>query len=370
MKLLFLIFHGLEKANGISKKIHYQVKALNDCGVDTELCWLYDDGNHKKRMVDDNVIEDLGCGLKSKLLKRFGLNSIYNYIKDNLITHIYIRYDHNANPFTIHFLRKVKRLGVKIVMEIPTYPYDQEYKDLGVMFKANLAIDKCFRKTLMQSVDKIATFSNHDLIFGRPTICISNGIDFSAVPLINRTNSDDNSIHLIAVATIHPWHGYDRIIKGMAEYKANHESQPVVLHVVGEGLPEIMAHYKNLVEKNLLQESVIFHGPQFGEDLDTLFNMSHIGIGSLARHRSDITHLRSLKNREYAARGIPFIYSEIDDDFEDSPYIMKVSNDETPIDISKIVSFYHSLRLNPKEIRNSIDRLSWKAQMQIVIDNF
>ena len=28
MKALFLIFHGFDKANGISKKIHYQVKAL------------------------------------------------------------------------------------------------------------------------------------------------------------------------------------------------------------------------------------------------------------------------------------------------------------------------------------------------------
>ena len=26
MKALFLIFHGFDKANGISKKIHYQVK--------------------------------------------------------------------------------------------------------------------------------------------------------------------------------------------------------------------------------------------------------------------------------------------------------------------------------------------------------
>ena len=33
MKALFLIFHGFDKANGISKKIHYQVKALKECGV-------------------------------------------------------------------------------------------------------------------------------------------------------------------------------------------------------------------------------------------------------------------------------------------------------------------------------------------------
>ena len=38
MKALFLIFHGFNEANGISKKIRYQVKALKDCGVDVRLC--------------------------------------------------------------------------------------------------------------------------------------------------------------------------------------------------------------------------------------------------------------------------------------------------------------------------------------------
>ena len=131
-----------------------------------------------------------------------------------------------------------------------------------------------------------------------------------------------------------------------------------------------MAYYNHLVQENQLQENVIFHGPLFGDDLNIIFNNSQIGIGSLARHRSDITHLRSLKNREYAARGIPFIYSEIDDDFENSPYIMKVTADESPIDISKVISFYNSVNMQPQEIRQSINRLSWKAQMQQIIDNF
>ena len=34
MKALFLIFHGLNPANGISKKIYYQVNALRACGID------------------------------------------------------------------------------------------------------------------------------------------------------------------------------------------------------------------------------------------------------------------------------------------------------------------------------------------------
>ena len=48
MKALFLIFHGFDKANGISKKIHYQVKALKECGVDVRLCY-YDITPHGER---------------------------------------------------------------------------------------------------------------------------------------------------------------------------------------------------------------------------------------------------------------------------------------------------------------------------------
>lgn len=40
MKALFLIFHGFNPANGISKKIQYQVDALQACGVDTRLCYM------------------------------------------------------------------------------------------------------------------------------------------------------------------------------------------------------------------------------------------------------------------------------------------------------------------------------------------
>ncbi len=35
-----------------------------------------------------------------------------------------------------------------------------------------------------------------------------------------------------------------------------------------------------------------------------------MGIASLGRHRNGITRIKTLKNREYAARGIPFVYSE------------------------------------------------------------
>ena len=72
MKLLFLIFHGFDEANGISKKIRYQTKALRECGADVRMCYyqITDDGN-RRWMVNDEVIADLGSGKMAKAKKRF-----------------------------------------------------------------------------------------------------------------------------------------------------------------------------------------------------------------------------------------------------------------------------------------------------------
>ena len=53
MKALFLIFHGFNPSNGISKKISYQVNALKQCGNDVHLCYMDETGT-KKRIIDDN----------------------------------------------------------------------------------------------------------------------------------------------------------------------------------------------------------------------------------------------------------------------------------------------------------------------------
>ena len=108
MKALFLIFHGFEAFNGISKKIRYQVKALKECGLDVHTCWLDDTDNHKRRMVDENVIADYGSGIKGKILKRIEFDSIAAYVKEKQIELIYVRYDHNASPYTINLIRNTR----------------------------------------------------------------------------------------------------------------------------------------------------------------------------------------------------------------------------------------------------------------------
>lgn len=367
MKALFITFHGFHATNGISKKIYYQVQALEANGVETHLCYLLEEEGIKYRMLDQEILANYGGGLKGKLCKRIEFKSIFHYIIKNQIDLVYIRSDHNANPFTIRLVRKIKKNGIHVVMEIPTYPYDQEYASFKR--KIPLLIDKCFRKRLAKYLDRIITFSNYKTIFGTPTLQISNGIDFNAIPMKQEINDTSQEIHLIGVAEIHYWHGFDRLLKGLANYYIHSPQYNVYFHIIGDffSLRE-QEECVSIIKENHLEPYVILHGRQAGQVLDLLFELCDFGIGSLGRHRSGITNIKTLKNREYAARGIPFIYSEIDEDFENMPYIMKIPANEEAVDIKQILNFYNQLHITPLEIRNSIRHLSWNSQMKKVLD--
>ena len=93
-----------------------------------------------------------------------------------------------------------------------------------------------------------------------------------------------------------------------------------------------------------------------------------MGIASLGRHRNGITGIKTLKNREYTARGIPFVYSERDSDFDGMDYVMKAPADDTPLDIAALVRFHDGLHLTPAQIRGTVEgRLSWDNQMKQVL---
>jgi len=368
--ILFLSFNGFYEYNGISKKKMAQVNGLKECGCNVVNCYytVNPENGHRLWITDNNVLVDLGKGVRAKIRKRITYRPILEYVKENDISFVYMRSDHNASPFLTRFVKWLRGMGVKIVMEIPTYPYDQEYSTFKM--KVSLFFDKLFRKSLARQLNAIVTFSNEPEIFGQHAIRVSNGIDFSSIQL-KQNNHSGGVLHLIGVAEIHFWHGFDRVIAGLADYYKN-RSNPckVYFHIVGEFSGE---REKNeivpLIKENHLENYVTLHGRLFGEDLDALFDRSDIGIGSLARHRSGITFIKTLKNREYAARGIPFVYSETDEDFEEMPYTMKVAADESPVNIQQIVNFYHSVTVSPEDIRNSVTHLSWKNQMQKVLNS-
>jgi len=377
MRILFLVYHGFSDASGITKKIHYQVKGLRENGHEVHLCYYdFSENGHRCRYVDGQIIKDYGNGAIAGLRQRIDYKCVYDYCKQHKIEFVYARCFQNANPFLIHFFRELNRLGIKSVTEIPTYPYDQEFALFSFKQRFELKIDQLFRNSLSKEMSAIVTFSDAETIFGQRTIRISNGVDFDSIPLHQYHPHKDGSIHLIGVAEVHLWHAFDRMVSGIGEYYRNTKNpRRVVFHIVGGVHPnerykanQFHPGLQTIIDKYGVQDSVAFHGQLFGEQLDEVFNQCCFAIGSLGRHRSGITVIKTLKNREYATRGIPFIYSEQDSDFDHQSYILKASADESPIDVQQIIDFVDRHHFTPEDIRKTVEHLSWKKQMNKVIE--
>ena len=368
MKILFLVYHGFSEHSGISKKIHYQVKGLKENGYDVRLCYYtITASGHRCRIVDDQIIKDYGTGKWASYCQRMDYDCIYDYCIREGIEFVYARSFMNATPWLIRLFRKLHKAGIHAVSEIPTYPYDKEYnRNTYWEMRLTLKIDQLFRTRLYKYMDALVTFSDAKEIFGQRTINISNGVDFDSIPLHQPSaiSHQPSELHLIGVAEVHFWHAFDRVMAGIGEYYSHQPSAlsrqlDVYFHVVGGVHPRYMKNcFAPILEKYPnIKDKIIFHGTQFGQQLDDIFNQCQFAIGSLGRHRSGITVIKTLKNREYATRGIPFIYSEQDSDFDGQPYIIKAPADESPIDIQQIIDFMQDFKMAPEDIRKTVEPL-------------
>ena len=186
MKILYLVYHGFSEHSGISKKIHYQVKGLRENGHDVRLCYYgFAANGHRCRYVDDDVIEDYGTGSWAAIRQRMGYDCIYDYCLREHIEFVYARCFQNANPWLISFFKRLKKAGVHAVTEIPTYPYDDEFKNFSFTQRLGLRIYQLFRHQLYQYMDAMVTFSDAEEIFGQRTIRISYGVDFDSTFEVN-----------------------------------------------------------------------------------------------------------------------------------------------------------------------------------------
>lgn len=376
MKILFLVYHGFSEISGITKKIRNQVKGLRENGHEVHVCYYtFSPEGRRCRYVDDTVIADYGTGRLAAIRQRLSYGCIYDYCIAQDIQLVYARSFMNANPWLIRLFSRLRRAGIRAVTEIPTYPYDGEFVGFPLLARLGLYTDKMFRRRLSAQMDAMVTFSDATEIFGQRTINISNGVDMDSIPL-HRHTPTPSEIHILGVAEVHYWHGFDRMIAGLGEYYNKVERpREIFFHIVG-GVAQSEMHdsvhapgFAELIERYCLGDRVIFHGQLHGDALDAVFDRCSFAVGSLGRHRSGITDIKTLKNREYATRGLPFIYSERDSDFDNKPYVMKAPADESPIDVKTVLDFIDSHTFTPQEIRDTVGSMSWKNQMKIVVDS-
>jgi len=371
-----LMFYRVNKDNrtniGVVKKAYAQAKAMRRLGIDLDLVLLSDKGI----LLNDQLIHTFHKPTLHKPSSTYWfyffdfLPTLFKNILIKTYDLIYFRFA-LAHPGLIGFLKKMKQInpGIKIVMEIPTYPYEKEKRT--VIDRLSLIMDGHFRKQLHRYVDLITHYGLAKEIWKIPTISIRNGIDPEQIPT-SELLLDKNKIRLIAIANWSYWHGLDRLISGLEKYYQNKSSSyNITLTVVGFG--KEIPRYKDLVKKADLQSYVSFLPPLASEQLDELFTKVDIGIGTLGIHRKGIEIDSSLKHREYCARGIPFILAGRDLDFPSStPFVLKISEDEKTISMEEIIIFYEqmyhrSTEINKKVRKYAEEHLRWEQRLALIL---
>ena len=359
--------------NGINKKIVAQASHLYSSGIDTSLVLL---GGLNKKYPDTDFIRYItppdNFFSRSTLFKRLYRQYLAKrYVKDvirfsDAQTTLYVRY-----PLPVLLLPHEisKQRKCKVVYECNAIEI-QEEKQSGSWFSylREVIFGVGFRNhcdAIVGVTDEITRYEvQRSGNLNKPHMTLGNGFAVDSVPVRQPPPYSSTDVTILCVATVSFWHGIDRLIQGIAQYKGPVNVQ---LHIAGTG-PEL-SNLKKLVQDLEIEDQVIFHGFTTGHDLDVLYNQCHIAAGSLGMHRKGLTMTSELKSREYCARGIPFVIACGDSDFPaDFPAILKLPSDESPIDMDQVILFASSRSRDIDHAqtmrRYARENLDWSVKMK------
>lgn len=332
-----------ENRNGIMKKVFAEARALSS-EFDVYIWGFTDDT--VVYYHDDKPVEVAKFSNNRERRTRY-FQSIANYSININADVFYFRYA-SSDFFLLNALRKMKKAGIKNIIEVPTYPYEGEFKG-SIKNRFILLLDRVLRPFLKRYVSAVVVFmGNFKTLFGIPTIQTMNGIDFGEIELVKPQSA--KPVRMIEVSTMLPHHGCDRLINGIEDYVKKGGKENIHLAIVGDG-PEL-TKYKNQVESLGLQQYVEFCGRKDGEELSKIFNDSNVAISSLGLHRIGLKSSSTLKAREYIARGLPIVYSTSDKLLDNNPYCLCCSDDDSPIDIEKVVGFLEYVYVDNETNKN------------------
>lgn len=304
----YIHFQGRQSI-GVSKKIDMQMEELRK---------FFD--------VQEMEVETVARSLPNRVLGLFPTASIardYGAALEKMDDpdFLYVRRT-VADRAYLGFWKRVKERypNCKIIIELFTYPYDKD--DFGKWNAWPFYIKELlYRPKLKNYVDRFATYTEDQEIFGIPTLQSANGINVERIPQVAGEFAD-GQINIIGVAYMQRHHGYERIIKGLHEYYTNQKNPEyeVVLRLVGDG-PE-KSLYQELVSKYHLESYVHFYPTMSGEELDRLYDTCDMALVSFGMYKAGFYgKMCALKSRECLAKGMPLITGcEIDVLPADYPY--------------------------------------------------
>lgn len=208
---------------------------------------------------------------------------------------------------------------------------------------------------------------------GRRTLVIGNGIDVERMSLRAKNYPDGTDrLSLIGVgARIESWHGFDRVVRAMGEWKKRGSRPHVTFDLVGNPNTPHVEELKEMIRTYGLDSDVRFLGTQTADALTALYDKESLAISSLANFRRGLYSASVLKAREYCLAGIPFVSADDDPDFsKDVPFRFAVPNDNTIAALMDIFSSFSERRsqFTDEDIRQyAINHLSFDEKFKEIM---
>jgi glycosyltransferase involved in cell wall biosynthesis len=364
--IVYRVDKGIVANSGVVQKLAGQVEGLISLGLEVD--YIIHDGSkiYKNQELITDTSQLMGAfSTKWRFWKHIpaAINQTYDLV--------IIRYTLMIPP-QFAFIKRIKQRypSSSIILDMPTYPYDDEWS--GVKGLLGLFIDKIYRNKLSDYVDRITHSGLAESIFNIKTISMGNGISTHLIPDQLPSRKTSTTFNMIAVGKWQFWHGLDRLIKGMDVYLQAKPEREIHLHIVGDG-PESAVLERVTATLNL-DEQVTFHGSIVGQELLDLIDHSDIAIGTLGLYRKGVVLDSSLKHRLYCARGIPFVLSSSDRDFEKGlNFVHYEEPDQSILSITTLIQWYDRLDralIDEEMMTHAKKYLTWNIKMKQLVAHF
>jgi len=300
------------------------------------------------------------------LRNRYFIKEIQNIVRDNKPDLLLMRY--TTTRLILPF--NPKKYNNKLIFVTEHQTKEIEEMKNNIIDRMFIPLEVLKSKIFLKNVDgiigvtkEIAEYEIKKIRRNIPYFVLTNSIDVEIYSLKNYMPFNGKDLNILFVASkTSKWHGLDRLLKGLYNYKGKVK---IKLNVVGDITKDIL----NMVSFLGLRNNVVFHGIKFGKELDELYDISHIAIGSLGIHREGLKYASTLKVREYMARGIPFIISHVDEDIDnDFPFYLKVPDNDDPLDMELVIKFVENIYKNYVDFSNimrnyAIKRMDYKVKL-------
>ena len=295
----------------IHPKFDCQINALTKLGYQCTFIGIDGKGNIYKICNEKERLGKIRLYCLPLIRQYFGYKCLYRHAakisKKEKFDLVYVR--NCPNTFNYPKMMKVLRTNCdNVVVEIPTYPSNQEVAhEKRLWIRLIHPFVNFIEKQSSKYVRLYALIGESSSSFrGQPAINIINGTNVDGKKEHTK-KTIDSDIHMIALAEMAHYHGYDRIIEGLKLY---YEKKPKVnfyFHMVGTDVDGSLSKWMKMAKDYGLSKYVFSEGFMKGKTLDDFFDRCDIACGSMGGFRRGTHFAFDLKNAEYLSRGIPFV---------------------------------------------------------------